>query len=212
MQPDLPVPTVDADQARLAAERILASGEFRDTRNPIERVLDWIGDQLGRFVGALADGGPGSIVAWLVLGATVVVVVLLGRRLITSWPRRSARPEHPSGVVVHAETVHRGRSADEWVEEAERCLARGDHRRALRARYRAVVTRLVRRGLLDDVPGRTEGEFRDELRERRPALAGPFDELTGLFEAVWYGHEPADAGSVERVGLLERVLVEDGPR
>ena len=98
------------------------------------------------------------------------------------------------------------RSPAEWREEADRCLARGDQRKAVRARYRAVVGELVASGWLDDIPGRTEGEYRSEVHERHPELAAPFDELTRLFEGVWYGDEPADATTVDRVIALERSL------
>ena len=94
-----------------------------------------------------------------------------------------------------AVSIERSRRADQWEAEAERLEAAGDWKPALRARFRALVATLVERGHVDDVPGRTTGEYRAEVRAGLPEAADAFAGATYLFEDAWYGDEPT--GEVE---------------
>ena len=58
------------------------------------------------------------------------------------------------------------------------------------ARYRGLVDELVDDGVLAAVPGRTAGEYSDDVAGTLPAVAEPFDEATELFERAWYGNLP----------------------
>lgn len=184
----------------------MSGREFRDDRNLVVRLLDWAAEQLARFVGALTTGGPGAVMAWLVLLSLVAALTYLAFRLVTTRRSVVRGASRLGPIELITSDTEPGRSPAEWRDEAERCLTRGDHRRAVRARYRAVVGELVARGWLDDVPGRTEGEYRAEMRTRHPGAASPFDELTELFERVWFGDEPAGSDTWERVGSLEADL------
>jgi hypothetical protein len=52
--------------------------------------------------------------------------------------------------------------------------------------------------VLEDIPGRTTGEYRNAFVRARPESADAFIELTGLFEAVWYGGVETDAADNQR--------------
>jgi hypothetical protein len=60
----------------------------------------------------------------------------------------------------------------------------------LRCRYRALVADLATRGLVDEIPGRTTGEYRRELASSLPSALDEFSGATDLFERAWYGEVP----------------------
>jgi nitrogen fixation protein FixH len=61
---------------------------------------------------------------------------------------------------------------------------------------------LARRGLIDEVPGRTTGEHRDQMREVRPAVSPEFDEAAELFDGAWYGRAHVDADDDDHFKVL----------
>jgi hypothetical protein len=64
------------------------------------------------------------------------------------------------------------------------------------------VATLARTGAVEEVPGRTTGEYRTLVRQARPAVAEPFADATDRFERAWYGNDdvgPADAADFRTV-------------
>jgi hypothetical protein len=69
------------------------------------------------------------------------------------------------------------------------------------------VADLALRGVVDEVPGRTAGEYRREVDQALPDAAGDFAGATELFEVAWYGR--ADTGAQQAAhlrDLSDRVL------
>ena len=120
---------------------------------------------------------------------------------------RFARSMTPDpGRAMTAPAVPR-RSARDWRAEAEALEGAGEWRPALRARYRSLVADLAARGLLDEVPGRTAGEYRVEVAAAVPRVASEFAGATELFERAWYGSRPTGADEAAHFRDLEqRVL------
>ncbi len=72
-----------------------------------------------------------------------------------------------------------------------------------------MVAELASRGLVEEVPGRTTGEYRAGVARALPEGAAPFTEATHLFEDAWYAAVevgPEDAARVRELGA--RVLAE----
>jgi hypothetical protein len=194
------------------AGEILGRPEFEHHKSLLERVAEWIGDQLNRFSFG-AGGGPGffgDLLGLVFVAGAIVLLVVLVRTF-----RRSARRPQDDDVTMEHEAR---RSATDWRTDAERFEAEGKWREAMRARYRELVRTLVDDGLLSDVPGRTTGEYRAEIATSMPARAEAFAELTELFEVAWYGGRAireaelrrfrALAASVRGPRQTERVLVD----
>ena len=150
-----------------------------------------------------------TMVFWLALFAALVLVVVLVARAVAR--RQTARhdaddeeeeaapmPEEIGGVVVD-----RRREPRDWRREAHRHRAAGRHRDALRCRYRALVGDLARRGLIDEIPGRTTGEERAQLHDVAPDAAAAFDAAADLFDAVWYGDAPAGPAEDDAFAALD---------
>lgn len=198
---DLPAPQEGPDEARRRAEDILARPEFvPEPRSLVERILDEIGRLLGKIVGGIGAGN--QVVAWM------VVAVLVGLLAFGLWRAVRALQTDPGsrgGVAVDG----RRRPAADWRAEAAAHEAAGRWRDALRCTWRATVAELAFRGLVEEVPGRTTGEYRAGVAHALPAGAAPFTEATHLFEDAWYAAVevgPEDAARVRELG--ERVLAE----
>lgn len=187
---ELPLPEPDPDSVNKAADEILSRVEFR--RPPptlIDRAQDKIGELIGRAFEQLLGTGAGTAFAW------GVVIVAVG---LTIWfvLRFSRTVTADRATAPGPEMVELSRSPAEWREQADAFEAEGRWKDGLLARYRALVGQLVLDDVLDEIPGRTTGEYRRELAARRPQIHAGFDEATSLFERAWYGDEPT--GKTER--------------
>lgn len=187
----LPPPTADPEGVRRGADEILARPEFQEpARSLYQRALDWIGDRLADAIGALIAGGSTGVIAWVFLALVVALVVWLVMRAVQrDAGRRGNRGGPALGVEVERDER---RPATAWLAEAERLEGEGRWREAVRCRYRALVATLAGRGVVEEVPGRTAGEYRTLVRAARPPVAEPFADASDLFEEAWYG--PGDTG------------------
>jgi hypothetical protein len=171
----------------------------------LQRGLEWVNDTARSFLNGLLSGGAGSIISWAVLGVLIVVVVVLVARVTRSVQRVPVQ-----SVEV---TVARRRSAVDWEREAAQLETAGRWKDGLRCRYRALVAALIERDLLRDVPGRTAGEFRLELRDHVPESAErAFSGASELFERAWYGDRPTGPTESEQFRRLANEVVGSVPR
>jgi hypothetical protein len=175
---------------RQRAHEILSRAEFERHESLAHRIFSWIGDLLNQ-ISFGAGGGPGvlgNVISLLVLTGVVVLVVFLVRAVLRQ--QRVPKLDGRDDLTIEVED---GRPATDWRSDAERFEAAGQWREAMRARYGELVRSLVEERVLDDVPGRTTGEYRTAFVLIRPERADAFVELTALFETVWYGGVETDA-------------------
>jgi Domain of unknown function (DUF4129) len=204
-QGGLRVPVQDPQEVREVVREVLARPEFRPPeRSLMERLLDWALEAIGRLLAALGGSGAGGIVGLVLLALALVGVGILAARF--------SRGLTPSPEVAAAVVGGRRRSAADWRVEAEAQERAGAWRDAVRSRYRALVADLAARGLVEEVPGRTAGEYRRDVGRALPAAAGDFAGATELFEVAWYGR--TDTGPREAAhlrDLSDRVLQRTRP-
>lgn len=202
---ELPVPTHSPEDVRDTADEVLARPEFqRPEPNIIDKARSWVEEQIGRVLQDLTAGGGASVLGWVVLVAAIAAIAfLLARfgRTVQIDPRRAA-----------AVSVERSRSAAQWNAEAEELEADGAWKAALRCRFRALVAALVDHGQVDDVPGRTAGEYRSAIGAALPAVAGAFAEATYLFEDAWYGDEPTGPAENRRFRDLAAEVLDESTK
>jgi hypothetical protein len=192
-----------AGEVRQHAHEILQRAEFARDESLLQRIVDWIGDLFSKITFGLG-GGPGflgNLVSLAILAGLVVIVVLIVRSLLSRT--RLPKPADADELTIELEE---GRDATDWRTDAERFEAAGQWREAMRARYRELVRRLIDDVVLDDLPGRTTGEYRAEFVHARPTQAAAFVELTELFEAVWYGGVETDAADNQRFRQLAEAV------
>jgi Domain of unknown function (DUF4129) len=197
---DLPVPEHDPAEVHETTRRVLRRPEFQPAqRSPVEIAWDWVMEQLGILLGLLAAGGAGSVVGLVVVLLVMAAVFLLILRFSRGITRDPA-------VAAALPAVPR-RSGAEWRAEAEAHERAGEWRQAVRSRYRALVADLAARGLVDEIPGRTAGEYRGEVRRNVPTVAAAFADATELFELAWYARWPTSPDDAARLRTLsEQVL------
>jgi len=152
---------------------------------------------------------------WVVFIALILLlVVYLVRYLIERAGRgRIKRKQTPKAdddldhVEQAAVAIDRSREPDNWRAEADEHRRAGRYRDALRCRYRALVGDLARRGLIDEIPGRTTGEERTQLREVQPSAGSPFTSAADMFDGAWYGRVAVDAADDERFQSFEQEVL-----
>jgi hypothetical protein len=201
--------TQNPDDVRDAACRLV---ESRDVCSPPS-----VPATLPRSPGSASAGG--SFLGVLLWGLLILVVIALAfvayRYLQDRIPRRDAgddEADDPDGdLAAGTVVIDRTREPRGWREEADAHRSAGRYRDALRCRYRALVGDLARRGLLDEIPGRTTGEERSELRTSAPAAVPSFGEAADLFDAAWYGQLEVQPTDDDRFQQLDHeVLAQAG--
>ena len=189
----LPVPDRNAGALRAAATRIVSERQFQRPPSLVQQLVNWLSRHLDLpdvKLPVILGGAWQSYLALalMLVGAVVVVVVAMRRGL---W-RRLRSPTGSPGVVV-TQAVPQYMTPVRWREEAERLASEGRYREAMRCRYRSLVGELAQRGMLDEVPGRTSGDYQRLVSALLPEVAERFTSVSDLFERCWYGHEPSDA-------------------
>ncbi|MGO4597159.1 DUF4129 domain-containing protein [Terrabacter sp. 2RAF25] len=181
-------PSVEQAKAWLARE--LAAPAYADTRNPIERLLDWLNERLGTLSGQ--GTAPGWALPLLLL--VVALVVAAGLFLTVRRSPRSPRSSTAGGVLVEPHLT-----AADYRARSESALARGDLAAATADAFRAMAASAAERTLLDDVPGRTAHEIGTALAVVFPAEADAVRRAADLFDGVVYGRVPVGVDDVRGV-------------
>jgi hypothetical protein len=188
----LPTPTIPPDEVRRAVEAVLRDPAYTEVRPTLmQRAWQWVAARVADVLDALVGTGTGNVVGAVVLVVALVAILALLARLAFSLRRDPERDAAVADVV--------GRTAADWRDEAAGHERAGELRLAVRAEYRALVAELAAAGLVDEVPGRTSGEYRSAVRRDVPAAADDFAAVTGTFEAAWYGSRPVTAEDLATV-------------
>jgi Domain of unknown function (DUF4129) len=194
------------DDVRDAACRLVATSSVCNPAAPPNSVANHAPN--------VAAGG-GSLLGAMLWGLLIVVIVAIVFVAIRFFAERrpgtrdssddDADPDDDAlaGTVV----IDRSREPRGWREEAERHRAAGRFRDAIRCRYRALVGDLARRGLIDEIPGRTTGEERRQLRVSGPNAVPFFREAADMFDAAWYGNVTVGLIDDDRFQQLDREVL-----
>jgi len=185
------------DRARSLLRRELLRPEYND-RNPVQRVMEWLQRMVNSALEAASNASAlpvfGAILVFLVL------LVLLG--LLLSRARRSGTAADGSRAVLNEERL----TATQLRARADAALAAGRAEEALVEGFRALTTRQIERGRLDDVPGATAHEVAESLAANFPRERPRVDDSARLFDLVLYGDRPATPEQATRVLALDDEL------
>ena len=186
----------DPDQARSWVERELSRPEYQ--RSLRERFLAWLEDVWNSLTHASVQASPVStaIVVVLVVGLIALVLVVAVRLRREPGGRRP-----PDGLLADRQTT-----PDERRASALAALEAGDYDAALVDAFRAVASRALRRGLVDDRPGLTAHELAVDLGPAFPEHAEALGRAAMLFDLVFYGDQPATAADARSVLDLDDAL------
>jgi len=202
----LPVPPRSSSDVQGAAHAILRRAEFASPHRSLPAAAwHWVSEHIGRWLDDLGGGAGGARLGWLGVVAAVAAATGAIVWAVRHRERWGGRPRRTHGVVVS--DVGAPRPLEAWLAEAAGCEARGAWQGCVRARYRALLAALVQRGVTDERPGRTSGEYLRRVSARLPEAADAMKEATGCFEECWYGHKEAGpAESAKLARLTEQIL------
>ncbi len=179
MSDPLPLPVTPPVTVRKLATEILSRREFRrDPPTLMSRLIRWILDLLADVVRS-ATGANFGLLGWVVIAVLVSLVVFALYRSVLAFQRN---PDMAGGVADDGVR----RAPQDWRAEAAAHEAAGRWRDALRCHWRALVAELAERGLVQEIPGRTTGEYRRAVARSVPEVVASFSEATVLFEVAWY--------------------------
>jgi len=173
----------------------------------IDKVLRWVFGGLKLGPQPMGGQAPAAALHWSVW---VLIALALGIAACVLWralnlgrgKRKAAAPPAATVVRLDDEGLTADRLPEEgWIEMAERALADGNPRLALRAFYLANLAWLGRQEFLGIHPGKTNREFELELRRRArqaPQARDLFSINVRAFERAWYGlHEVLQEDALE---------------
>jgi Domain of unknown function (DUF4129) len=150
--------------------------------------------------GALPNVGfnPAQIL-WVILGGILLAVLIVA--LVLYLRNRGSEREKPPQTGVSAPSPEaeslevEQQTVSELWRQAEEQARKGNHRKAVRFLYLAVLTLLHRADLIHFEKTRTNNEYLRQLWTADGAgeLLDPFGDLTRLFEMTWYGERECRA-------------------
>jgi len=178
------VDTPDPERARQQLNSVLSMPRYVGlTSGPsiVERVVDAVGNALGRFfrwlgLGNLHLGIP--LLVWLALAALFILGIII-------WPIRGTLSRGGREAVPRA-APHTVRPSVDFFAEADRLAAAGDFLGAIQALTGGVTVRISGQRAWDRSPFTVRELIQ---RTEHPELLRP---LLRSFEEASYGHRPPD--------------------
>jgi len=195
------VPDQNAQKAQL--ERILARPEYAPEEKKesaiqlwLKKLLRKIADLLARLFGARRTSAGGFDAGTVSLFRVIFTALLLaaasfGLVKLLRWlqARRKKDKEEDVREVLGEELAEDATAAD-LLNNANALARQGDFRSAIRRAYVALLCEMEQRGKVRLHRAKTNRDYLDELKAEK-AVYPTFSVMTGAFEHVWYGHEPA---------------------
>jgi hypothetical protein len=176
----------DGPTAQRWAREELSDPIYNEQPSLLDRLIDWVLEQLDRLSGAAE--GLDVRTAVIVLGSLLLLAAVIA--LVVTGPVRRARAARTGSAEVFGDDT---RSTAELRASADRLAGEGRWSEAVLDRFRAILRSLEDRALLDDRPGRTAHEATDEAAARLPACREELVRAGRLFDDVCYGHQRAAA-------------------
>lgn len=164
------------------------------------RLLDWV----GRLFRGGVDAASGSSLLTALVTIVVVLLLLVGLILLLSRVRRDRRRRRRAQPVLPADRP----AADVLRRRAEEALATGRFSDAVVDGFRALATRQVERGHLEDRPGATAHEIAATLAATYAGPGPRIRDAADVFDATRYGERPATGEQARRVLDLDDELAQ----
>ena len=171
------------------------------------------GTGLGAFANVIVLG----LMAALALGlAFLIYQFVIGRQVTIDDEEIDALDIDESiDEAIDSRVVDHQSPPDKWRRRADEHRQRGDYRESVRCEYRALVGDLARAGHVDEIPGRTSGEERAQVRELAPRfaergrdVATQFDIAADTFDSAWFDDEVVTRADDERFVAASRAVLD----
>ncbi|MGH8776663.1 MAG: DUF4129 domain-containing protein [Jiangellaceae bacterium] len=197
---DVPV-DLGREEARELARQELADPVYDAEPSLVDRVVGWVVDRIDDLL-----GDSGVLPGW---AAVAVVLAVLALAAVVVWQRTGPMARRASSEEVFG---GRRRSAAEYRAAADAAAADGDWAAAVVERFRAIVSGLEERGVLDHRPGRTADEAAADAAAAMRPLAADLRTGSRVFDGVRYGGHPATSADDARMAQLDAAVLAARPR
>lgn len=144
------------------------------------------------------DGRTLSRLLLILLGLGVVVFViyrLVGGNAVLS--NRSIERRTP----VRLEDIETNLQNADVESFLDKAIRQQEYRLAIRLYYLAIIKKLSQKGYIHWRKEKTNGQYLQELRQKKHPKTKDFREVTRVFERVWYSTMPFDGGQFQEVRL-----------
>ncbi len=137
-------------------------------------------------------GFVGQLLVVLIVAALIVAIVWLvmrwreGQVVNDDGDDLDGDRDEEIDEEVGARVIDVERPPDRWRRRAAEHRDAGRYRDSIRCEYRALVGDLARAGYVDEIPGRTSGEERAQVREIAPDLSDAFSTAADTFDVAWF--------------------------
>lgn len=188
------------DEARTWLRDELAKPAYRDTRDPLQRLMDAIGKWLSDLLSGVHEPtNPLPTVVAVVIALALVALAVYTLRFVRRT--RRAGGDGPEAVLGDERLTAR-----QYRERAELALTEQRYGDCVLDALRAVASGAVERTLLEDAPSLTAHEIATRLGTPFPDQAQELRDAADRFDAVAYGEQDATRSEAERLLALDRAL------
>jgi hypothetical protein len=192
---------VAAVDQRALLQKILSRSEYLPDEKKESTIKKWL-KRLGDYIVSLlaklfgkrnpqvGNSGTGSVAAVRI----IVTLILLAAasfglvKLLQKFRRRRKKDDDVREVL--GEELPDDMTATDLLNNARQLAGNGDFRSAIRRAYIALLCELEQRGKVRLHRAKTNRDYLDELKSET-LLYPTFSVMTGAFEHIWYGQEPA---------------------
>jgi hypothetical protein len=186
---------IGREEAAQAAREELTRPVYQADEDPwVVRAARWLLEQINVLLDRVAAESPGGYLGLFVVLVALVALAVVIRARTGSGARHARR-----SPTIEATSL----TAAEHRAAAVRAAQTGRWAEAIRERIRALAGEVTEQGLVAERPGRTADELAAEVGAALPELAGELRAATEVFDAVWYGEQPADLAAYQLVAEVE---------
>lgn len=171
---------------------------------------------------AIGAGFFGQLLVILLVVALIAGIAWMVMRWVQDGKSRTEGDDIDESDVdesvdeeVDARFVDQETPPDRWRRRAAEHRAQGDYRESIRCEYRALIGDLARAGYVDEIPGRTSGEEREQVAALAPVLGGSgpkvaeqFDIAADTFDDAWFDDGVVTASDDERFIAAQRTVMD----
>lgn len=206
LEKNIPVQELDKQKWEEITSDMDYSGEREELVEDNEKKKDSFGDDFfrersNRSVGG-SPFGAGLFKGFAIVFLIAVVVMVLLFLVKDGLPRNEKIEKTAITLENIEENIHET-DLERFIREAKE---KGDYALAMRLYYLAVIKELSLKKLIKWKRDKTNGEYLRELRSSN--FFADFNEVTNIFERIWYGGGKIDAGTFAGFEGKFRGLVE----
>jgi hypothetical protein len=185
-------PPVDVSGERALAARILAGREFQGAHGPtlVDRIKQRAAELFLELLSPLFRASTIPAIGRMVVNALIGLAVLM----LAFWMYRTLRGAAAVDTVLPGPLPASARAWTAWLTDARASADAGDWREAVHLAYWCGIAFLEEQGAWRPDRSRTPREYLRVIPSGSEYVP-PLDALTRCCELVWYGTEPADAGT-----------------